>query len=116
MPEENPSQNGPEKNPSQSGFLNKLGTFLSLPLVGSILGIVGVVLAFYFYFAGIHEPRLTYYVHPVRTPLVQVGKVTGLKVLFNGTSLEGNVTAAQIAIWNSGSAPILGGTDILELF
>jgi hypothetical protein len=95
---------------------NALITFFTHPLVGSlgsISGIIGVALAIYFYVASKREPHLTYYVHPIRAPLVQTGKMSDFSVLFRGALLPGDVTAAQIAIWNAGSAPIKG-EDILS--
>jgi hypothetical protein len=101
---------------SSSKKFKDLIAFFSHPLVGilgSISGIIGIPLATYFYFASQHEPRLTYYVHPVRAPLVQTGKMSDFSVVFKGSLLLGDVTAAQIAIWNSGSAPIKS-EDILS--
>jgi hypothetical protein len=104
-----------EKDSSQStsGFsskkFNALIAFFSHPLVGivgTIASIISIPLAFYFFIASQHEPKLTYYVYPIRAPLVQTGMTSDLKVLFSGTAISGDVTAAQIEIWNSASAPI----------
>jgi hypothetical protein len=46
------------------------------------------------------------YVSPVRTAVVRVGQTSALRVLYNGVETGPNVTAAQIAIWNAGKAPI----------
>ena len=68
--------------------------------------IISLPLALYLFLAGQARPRLTMYVHPVRTAVVKSGQTSGLKVLFNNRETGPNVTAAQIAIWNDGSAPI----------
>jgi hypothetical protein len=101
---------------SSSNKFKHLFAFFSHPLVGiagTIASVISIPLAFYFYRASQHEPRLTYYVHPVRAPLVQTGKMSDFSVVFKGSLLPGDVTAAQIAIWNSGSAPIKS-EDILS--
>src|SRR5580658_2582274 len=38
--------------------------------------IVGLIIAAYFYYAGLREPELTFYVSPTRVPLVQLGGAT----------------------------------------
>jgi hypothetical protein len=82
---------GQGSSQSSSGLssqkFNALIAFFSNPLVGflgSIASILSLGLAFYFYFANKQEPRLTYYVHPVRAALVQTGKMSDFKVLFMG--------------------------------
>jgi hypothetical protein len=89
--------------------IGKVISFFSHPLVGilgSVASVIGIPLAVYLTFASQHEPRLTYIVHPLRAPVVQTGKMSNLKVLINGATIQSDVTAAQIAVWNSGRAPI----------
>lgn len=75
-------------------------------LLGSVASVVGLALAIYFYSAARAEPLLTVVVNPVRTPIVQVGGVSNLAVLFSGRRVQGDVTATQIAIWNDGKEPV----------
>jgi hypothetical protein len=89
--------------------MNSVIRFFSHPLVAalsSIAAIVGVPLAFYFYYAGIRAPNLTYHFHPVRTILVKAGSASALKVLFGGNEVRSDITAVQIAFWNAGKEPI----------
>lgn len=82
--------------------------------IGSALAsIVSVPLAFYFYFASIRYPALTYYFHPVRSSIVSAGAPTALSVSYEGVQLKGSVFVVQCAIWNEGDAPIRR-EDILE--
>jgi hypothetical protein len=86
-----------------------LRALLANPWFGGIAAaasIVSLPLAIYMYVAGQARPRLTMYVHPVRTAVVKSGQTSALKVLFNNKETGPNVTAAQIAIWNDGKAPI----------
>jgi hypothetical protein len=85
---------------------------LVITALASIVGIVSAPLAIYFYLASQRDPRLTYLVHPVRVPIVQGQKLTSLKVLFNGADVQGDIIAAQIAIWNAGAGSIRS-TDIM---
>ena len=98
-----------EKQLSKNTPVDKILSFFRQPLVGilgSIASFISIPLAFYFYLASIREPLLTYYVHPVRVPVVQTGKMSDVKVLFKDAPIQGDLTVAQIEIWNSGKAPI----------
>lgn len=86
---------------------------LVITALASIVGIISLPLAIYFYLASLRDPRLTYLVHPVRAPIVQGQKLTSLKVLFNGADVHGDIIAAQIAIWNAGAGSIRA-TDIMS--
>lgn len=84
-------------------------TLLTNPWFGGIAGsasIVSLTLAIYLFIAGQPRPRLTMYVNPIRTAVVKAGQTSALTVLYNGVETGPNVTAAQIAIWNAGKAPI----------
>ena len=87
---------------SQPGILK----VLSHPITGFAVGIFGIVLAIYFYYAARTEPKLILLLHPVRSPIVQAGKLSEITVLFNGKPIRGDLTAAQFIIWNSGKAPV----------
>ena len=52
------------------------------------------------------DRRLTYAVNPVRTTIAAPKRTTGLKVIYNDTVIVQEVTACQVAIWNSGKKPI----------
>lgn len=69
--------------------------------------------------------KLTYCVNPIRTPIIQSSKSTDVAVTYRGTRIEGNLTAAQIAIWNAGRetikrehilSPIILRTDNCRIF
>ncbi|MBA7698569.1 hypothetical protein ES703_107247 [subsurface metagenome] len=51
--------------------------------------------------------ELVYAVNPVRTEVVTMGQATGLQIIHNGVDLgDVDITAAKIAIWNSGKESI----------
>jgi hypothetical protein len=80
------------------------------PLVSSLLGICGVVLAFVFYFRGRKIRRLS----TESTSTVVVGPVDEanerLKIVFDGNEVP-RVTRSVFVVWNSGHETIRG-TDI----
>ena len=81
-------------------------SLLSHPLTGFAVGAIGVVLAIYFYLADHKEPKLMFLIHPVRTPIVQTGRLSDLSVSLRGEPIMGDLTAAQFVLWNAGKAPV----------
>lgn len=95
----------PEAEKSTSRALR----FFSNPLIGiigSIASTLGLFLAIYFYLDTKESPRLIYYVHPVKAILVKSGQASRLTTTFDGKPIEGDVTTAQVAIWNDGKRAI----------
>lgn len=102
-------------NQKQKPLRDILVSFFGNPVVGAlgaIASIVGLVLAVVFYLDAREMPELTYYVHPVRTSVAKAGEATELSIRFKNQPIHGDVSAAQIALWNAGKKPILG-SDIL---
>lgn len=92
-----------------TGKQNALMAFFSSPIVGiigSIASIIGFAISIYFYIATQEAPELTYFVHPVKAAVVRAGQASNITVQLEGKNLVGDVTAAQIAIWNAGKKPI----------
>jgi hypothetical protein len=85
-----------------------LGRFSNpwIGVLGSIFSVVGVGLATYFYFGGARTRKLTYSVNPVKTIVVKGGEASTLRVLHGDQDIKGDVTAAQVAIWNDGTESI----------
>ncbi len=75
-------------------------------IAGSIASLIGLPLAFYFYFESIQQPCLTYYLHPARATVVSAEQSKGLTINYNGKQLDKDVSAVQIAIWNAGKCPV----------
>lgn len=74
--------------------------------IGYVVGIVGFILGIVFYFNGIKEPYLTYFISSTRTPIVQQGNLNNFSVTFMGTTITGDLSSAEILIWNQGKLPI----------
>jgi hypothetical protein len=92
-----------------AGLQSKAGAvmkFISHPITGFVVGIVGIVLAVYFYYVSEREPKLTLVIHPVRASIVQTGRLSELSVSLHGRPVTGDLTAAQFVIWNAGKAAI----------
>jgi len=82
-------------------------------LIGTAAAILGLGFAWFTYSNTQRFRKLTYYVHPIRTVVIKSDETTGLRVLHRGQQITGDVTAAQIAVWNQGSEPIRR-EDILD--
>lgn len=86
---------------------------ISLPWVGTVLGLVGVVLAIYFYLRARKVVRISYEIEEtvvVGTPDETLSD--DLKVLFRGVDVPA-VTSTKFTIWNSGNSTIRR-SDIAE--
>lgn len=84
-------------------------TFLANPWVGGIgavASIISIPLAVYLYFDSLQSPGLVYDVNPARATVVKQGQASQLAISYRGRPLTTDVTAAQIAIWNRGKAPV----------
>lgn len=68
--------------------------------------IASVIFAIYTWQTGIRERELTIYSSPTRTPIVQQGVATNISVTINGQPLTGDLSSAEIQIWNAGKEPI----------
>src|ERR1035437_10947714 len=76
------------------------------PILNVIFGVVGIALAVYFGLVSIKKPNLTYYISPTRTAIVQKGNLNNFSVTYQGTQVTGDLSSAEIQIWNQGKQPI----------
>jgi hypothetical protein len=83
--------------------------------VAGIVTIISAILAIYFYEKSIQKPDLTYYISPARTPIVQKGNLNNFSVTFQGVPIKGDLSTAEIQIWNQGNAPILSNDILLPV-
>lgn len=86
------------------------------PVYGITTGIatlVGVPLSIYLFFASQQFPEITYLVNPIRTSIVASHETSGLTVLYGDRPIRGDLSAAQVSIWNAGSRPIQAA-DVLQ--
>jgi hypothetical protein len=88
---------------------SRLMRFLSNPVFSSIsviLTVVSLILVVYFYLEGKSKREFKYYCHPVKATVVKSGQTSALEIICNNEKIEGDITATQVAIWNSGKKPI----------
>lgn len=83
-------------------------------IVERLAALASIPLAVLLYFAGVHKPNLSYYLHQERTKIVSVGGDPLLQVSYAGEEIRDDITAVQLAIWNAGSAPIRA-SDLLQV-
>lgn len=80
---------------------------------GFIIGILGLVAAGYQIWDSRSFPNLTAQVHSIRTLLVSKEGSQDLKIYASDKLIKESVTAAQIAFWNAGRAPVKSD-DVLQ--
>lgn len=88
---------------------NYISAFFSKPIVGilgSIFSIIALPLSVYFYCESIKSPDLTFSRNPTKLEIIAASKSSKLSVDYNGQPIRGDVSVAQIAIWNQGNKPI----------
>lgn len=74
--------------------------------VGTIASVAGLLLAIYFYLEAKESRRLAIFVDPAKAAIVKAGQTSKLATSYNGEQVQGDVTAAQVTIWNSGKLSI----------
>jgi hypothetical protein len=88
---------------------NPIISFFSKPIVGilgSIFSIIALPLSVYFYIESIQSPNLTFSRNPSKLEIVAASKSSKFSVDYNGQPVSGDISIAQIAIWNQGNKPI----------
>jgi len=76
-------------------------------LGGALLGAAGIVLTIVMYYVNKRDRQLVYKIDPTRTTIVDSKDAPAqFKVLYGDRSISGDVTAAQITLWNRGYEPI----------
>jgi len=85
-------------------------------IVGIVVGIIGIVLAVYFFQASKIKPLLTFGVHPLKTELQRPDYDKELGFIYKGKPVNTeSITSVQVAIWNSGTRSIRN-SDVLDPF
>lgn len=75
-------------------------------VIGAITSCLGLVATIFFYFAADRTRKLVFYPHPVKTTVAKAGASSGLRIFYGDRKIDTDVTAAQVALWNSGRASI----------
>ncbi len=86
---------------------------MSVPWIGTVLGIAGIVLGFYFYIKGKRSAGLSYQIEEFSVVGESDAKFPAeLEIVFAGDRVE-RVTASKVIVWNSGNVTI-DGADIVS--
>lgn len=91
----------PKKNPS---WITRLFSDPVYSWVASFVG--GAVLSACFFYASREVPDLTYYVSPTRTAILTGGQNQKLSVSYAEQPVHGDISSAQVTIWNAGRKAI----------
>jgi hypothetical protein len=101
-----PSQLEPQPTPLKKPFMQWLVDHFGTKTILAIVSIASISLNIYKFVYPVSEPNLTYYVSPTRAAIVQQGSITNLSVKFNDAPVQGNMSSAEILIWNNGGNAI----------
>jgi hypothetical protein len=74
---------------------------------------MGLLLTIYYAHWTTQTPELTFSINPVKLEVVNARQISDLSVTFDGKAVPGDITTAQLAIWNQGNAPIRR-SDVLQ--
>jgi hypothetical protein len=103
---DNLREDTPAEKEKPNSFLKSLPTNPYVFLGLAIIAILGFGFGIYAWLDNKASRELTYYVDPARAVVVQSGKSSDLAVSYKNEPVPGDITAAQIAIWNAGKLSI----------
>jgi hypothetical protein len=89
-------------------LVEQIGASPWLNVASFVVGIVGFILAFVFYFRAKREKIPQYQIRTFRLIQDNVSKIPALKILYDNQPVE-NLTLTRISIWNRGIDPIESG-------
>ena len=84
---------------------SKLYIFFSNPAFG-IIGTTASLISLFFALNLNSDRDLVYVVYPIKSTIVSNDSLSNLKVSYKNNILEGSISSAQIAFWNSGKKSI----------
>src|SRR2546427_3066211 len=88
----------------------------ALSISGILIGLTGVIAAYYFYRQSVQERIPTFLIDPVRATIIDSSgpKLSDLSVLYRGKTVgDRSVTAVRVYFWNAGRMPIRK-SDVLK--
>ena len=80
---------------------------------GTVVTIIALGLAIFFYLSERKERDLVYTINPQRTQIVKADEYSQLQVYFDSILVKTNLTAVHIIVWNNGELAI-DSTDVLS--
>ncbi|MBA7653131.1 hypothetical protein ES703_60974 [subsurface metagenome] len=101
---------------NQTGLLAKMAKHPLVFLIVALLSLMAFIFMFVLHSVDQKERELVYAINPIKTQVVTMGEVTGLEIIHDGVALgDTDITAVQIAIWNSGDLSIRSDNVLREI-
>jgi hypothetical protein len=82
-------------------------------VISVVIGLLGLVSGYVWFRFSEQKPDLAYAQQPVQATLFRAGELSRLSVTYNGKPVTADISAVQIAIWNSGSKAVRAD-DVLK--
>lgn len=96
-----------DKENKTATWVDRIGKHPFIIFAGFVIAVIALIVMIVLFFISQTERELVYAVNPVKTKVVTMGQATGLEVIHNRVELgDVDITAAQVAIWNSGDESI----------
>jgi hypothetical protein len=110
-----------DKPPQQQAALGKnniFKSFISNPLgcLGIVIGVVGVILAVYFFYASREVAELCVAVSSEKNIIFRKGENSKLKILYEGRKINSDITSTQVFLWNNGKKSIRPSNILRPVF
>lgn len=90
----------------EDSILKKMFSNRYMGFVGTLFGLIGIILSIYFYFQSRESRNLVYTISSSRALVVDSQKASRLQVLYLDRIIYSDIVAIQLAIWNEGKQSI----------
>ena len=96
----------------EESFVKRIFSNPYMNLLSIVIGLIGIILAVYFYSQSKESRDLVYSINPSKALVVDSKKASNIQVLFNNKIISSDIVAVQVAVWNHGKKSIKKGDSL----